>query len=180
MKKLLLPVICLLLFAGSALGQNFEVNKYFTKYENDERFTVVYVSPKMFEMVAKVASDKYGDELTDLVSELKGLWVLTTEETPATFYKEAMASIDTKDYEMLMSVRDEDENVRFWTKGTDDLIKELLLIVGGEDEFVMVSFLGNLDLNKIAKIASKMDIEGLEHLEKLKEEHGHDHDEDDH
>jgi len=52
------------------------------------------------------------------------------------------------------------------TKG-DDVIEELLLLVGGADEFVLVSFVGNINLNDLAKIAGQLDIDGVKHLEKL-------------
>ena len=49
------------------------------------------------------------------------------------------------------------------------MINELLLLVGGKDEFVMVSFIGNIDLNKISKLAKVLDVEGAEHLDKLED-----------
>ena len=67
-----------------------------------------------------------------------------------------------------MTVRDKESNVRFVTKESNGLISELLLLVGGKDEFVMMSFVGNIDLNKIAKLAKKLDIDGAEHLDKVK------------
>jgi hypothetical protein len=37
-----------------------------------------------------------------------------------------------------------------------DKIAELLLLVGGDD-FVLLSFVGNLDLDKIVKLANEME-----------------------
>ena len=175
MKYLSIIIILLIGFANPINAQD-AITNYFDKYMEDERFTVVYISPKMFELFAKVVDDIDTDDpeskaVMDIAQNIKGLMVLTTDEEPKAFYKEAMTTINTKSYDLLMSVRDEGENVRFYTKdenGAD--ISELLLLVGSEDEFVMVSFVGEINLSEIAQLANSMDVKGMEHLDKLEEE----------
>jgi len=109
--------------------------------------------------------------IADVIKDLQSLRILTTEENSAEFYKEASKTIPTNSYEMLMSVRDKGENIRFFVKDDNaGMISELLLLVGGEDQFVLMSFLGKIDLKKIGKLAKTLDIDGAEHLEKLGEE----------
>jgi len=167
MNKLLsLLVICLM--AISAQAQNDVIDRFFQKYQDDEDFTMVYVSPKMFEMFAKVAGEELDKELGSLVKDLKGLKVLKTEKDAVAMYKTAMKKIPTNEYELLMTARDEGQNIKILTKTkNDDIIEELLLLVGGADEFVLVSFVGNINLNDLAKVASSLDIDGVKHLEKL-------------
>lgn len=149
-------------------GQVDAIEKYFNQYLDDERFTVVYISPKMFNMVAKMDIEDLDPEVKDVISDLKGLRILTTEINANDFYKEALQKINTKEYEVLMKVRDGDENVHFLIKDNGgDTIHELLLIVGGSSDFVLLSFVGNIDLNKISKLANSMDIKGVEHLDKI-------------
>jgi len=151
-------------------AQNDAIDRFFEQYQNDESFTMVYVSPKMFQLVAKVASEELDEDLNDVVKNLKGLKVLKTEVNALEVYKEANNKIDTKDYELLLTARDKGQNVNFYTKTSgNDVVEELLLLVGGENEFVLLSFVGTLDLAKIAKLAKKMDIDGAEHLGKLEE-----------
>ena len=133
---------------------------------DDEQFTVVYNSPKMFSMISKITPEDMDPEVKDVIKNLKGLRILTTETNTAAFYKEAKAKIDTKEYEVLMTIRDDGTNVEFLVKDSGDIINELLLLVGGDD-FVLMSFVGDIDLNKIAKLANTLDIEGMEHLENL-------------
>jgi len=70
---------------------------------------------------------------------------------------------------MLMKVRDGEENIKFLLRENEDskVIEELLLLVGGEDNFVMVSLVGIIDLSKIGKLSNAVDMEGLEYLDKL-------------
>ena len=161
-----------MLFSMTAMAQNDAISTYFDQYVDDENFTVVYVSGKMFSMLSKVEVDELKDEeaqvIMDVAKDIKGLRVLVTEETPRAYYKTARKLINTNDgYEVLLTVRDEGTNVNFWIKETANVIEELFLLVGGEDEFVMVSFLGKLDLNKIAQLANTIDMKGAEHLEKI-------------
>lgn len=169
MKKFSLILVIVLGFAGLSFGQD-AIAKYFEKYMDNEDFTMVYISPKMFQMVAKVTPEDMDPEVKDVINNLKGLRILTTEHNSGTFYKEAKSMINTKEYEILMTVRDEGQNVEFLVKDTGDVINELLLLVGGgDDEFVLMSFVGNIDLNKIAKLANNIDIDGMEHLKNLED-----------
>lgn len=164
--------ILTVLLAGyiAAVGQSDAISKYFDKYMDDENFTMVYVSPKMFNLVAKLDIDDIDEETKELIKSIKGLRILTTDINPQTYYDEAVASFNISEYEKLMEVRDEAERVHFLVRsGAEEKIEELLLLVGGGSEFVMLSFIGNIDLNKISKLANSMDIQGAEHLDKLEQ-----------
>lgn len=160
-----------MLISSASFAQNDAIDKFFEDYQDNELFTMVYVSPKMFGMISKVAGDEFDGEIADVVKDIKGLKILTTKDTSKDYYKEANRRIDTKGYEVLLTARDKGQKVRFLTKTSGDIVKELLLLVGGgEQEFVLMSFVGNLDLAKIAKLAKKLNIDGVEHLEKLGQE----------
>ncbi len=161
-------LIVVLFLAVSANAQVDAIDRFFETYQDDDNFTMVYVSPKMFKMFAKVAGDELDAELQSLVKDLKGLKVLRTDKDPTSVYKSALDKLPTDEYELLMTTRDEGQNVKILTKTkSDDVIEELLLLVGGNDEFILVSFIGNINLNDLAKIASSLDIDGVKHLEKL-------------
>jgi len=179
--KSIFKIVLALLFLGIAVfskAQNDAISKYFEQYVEDERFTVVYISPKMFDLITKLDLENMEDlqdepearAALQMVEDLDGLRVLTTDETPDKFFKEAQQKIPTSDYDLLMTVRDEGENVRIFTKDDGgNIIKELLLMVGGKDEFVMLSLIGEIDLKKVSKLAKVMDVKGAKHLEKVKD-----------
>ena len=152
-------------------AQTDAITRYFDKYLEDENFTVVYITPKMFQMIAKLdLKDKDAQDVKDVLKDLKGLRILQTQINARQHYKEVMTQFNAAEYELLMTVRDKDENVRFWTKETGGNISELLMLVGNAKEFTLISFIGNIDLNKISKLANKTKIDGLEHLKNLKKE----------
>jgi len=165
-------IFLLLLFIGAGISMNAQgdaITKYFEKYQDDDRFTVISISPKMFQLIANFSEEDVDDEVLEMVKELRGLKILTTDVNPKEFYKEAVAKINTKEYEELMTIRDGDQNVQFLVKDQEskNIVNELLLLVGGDDDFVLMSFAGKIHLDKIAKLAKNMNIDGAEHLEKL-------------
>jgi len=67
-----------------------------------------------------------------------------------------------------MTARDEGQNIKILTKTKgEDVIEELLLLVGGAEEFILVSFVGNINLSDLSKVASSLNLDGVKHLEKL-------------
>lgn len=162
-----------LLAALSTYAQNDAISKFFNQYAEDERFTVVYISPKMFQMVAKIeTNDPDWNKFRDVVKDLGGLRVLTADSIGdgVAMYTEAMNRVPKKEYEELLTVRDGQEHVRFMIKESNNIISELLLLVGAPTEFTMLSFTGKIDLDKISSLAKTMDIDGINQLDKLKKD----------
>jgi len=171
MKSLILSFFVIIASSLSVLGQEDAIMKYFSKYVDDERFSAVYISPKMFNMVAKIEIEDMEPEVQEVIRSMKGLRILHTEQNALQFYNEALKSISTKEYEVLLTARDNGENVRFMVKDNGDIVEELLMIVGGEKNFALLSFLGNIDLKKIGKLAKALNIDNLQYLDKLQEKH---------
>lgn len=172
MKK---TIFLLPLFLSAAIfnlsAQNDAITRFFEKYYEDERFTVVYVSPKMFQIVSKIETDdEEWNSVREIVKDITGLRVLASDSLVdgVAFYKDALSKVPTSEYEELLTVRDGKEHVRIWIKDSEDIIEELLLLVGSPDEFVMLSFTGKIDLDKISELSKTLDVEGAEHLEKVK------------
>lgn len=160
-------LFALLIGSLSIFAQNLAVDKFISKYEDNDDFTSVFVSPKMFDMVSKVAGDEVDADISDILKDIKGLKILNTKINPGTIYKEAASSLGLENYELLMKVREEDQNVKIFTKEASGIVNELILLVGGDDEFSLISFVGNIDLEKVGKLAGKLDIKGAEHLKNL-------------
>lgn len=150
-------------------AQQDAITRLFGKYIDDSRFTAVYISPKVFDMISTVNKEKQAKdkELAEMLNDLRGIRILTTEVTPKTFYQEAIKSLETNKFDLLMQVRDKSENVRFFVKDSGPVVNELILLVGGDSNFTVMSFTGKIDLKKISKLSESINVEGAEHLEKL-------------
>jgi hypothetical protein len=174
MKKLMMGAVVMVL-SIAANGQGDAIAKFFTKYQDDETFTQVKVSQKMFGLFTNMDVEKPDDkEVLDAISKIQGLRVLAKHETrdSRTLYKEALSVIPTNTYEELMSVRDKDKDMKFFIREiSSGKIGELVMVMGGNDEFMLLTLFGEIDLKKISHIGRKMNIEGLQNLEKIKDNH---------
>jgi hypothetical protein len=68
-----------------------------------------------------------------------------------------------------MSIRDTDKDMKFFIKEAGGKISELVMVAGGNEDFMVLSLFGEIDLKQVSKIGKKMDVDGLENLEKLKD-----------
>lgn len=162
----------MMMMSAAAFAQGDAITKFFAKYQDDETFSQVTISSKMFSLLTDMEVDKPEDqEIIDAISKLKGLRILGKDDARdgRALYKEALALLPTKDYEELMSVRDEDKDMKFFIRSgtTPGKIAELVMVMGGNDDFMVLSLFGEIDLKKIGKIGSKMDIHGLDQLHRL-------------
>jgi hypothetical protein len=168
MKKIIVAVGMLMAVNG-AFAQD-AISKFFSKYQSDDSFSQVTVSSKMFGLFTNLEADTPEDkEVLDAISKLKGLRILAKEDArnARNLYKEAFTLIPTKEYEELMSVRDKDKDMKFLIKESGGKISELLMIAGGNDDFMILSLYGEIDLKQVSRIGKKMDVKGLENLDKL-------------
>jgi len=171
MKSFILSLFIIIASALSSFAQEDAIMKYFSKYVDDERFSVVYIGPKMFGMVAKIDIEDMEPEVQEVIRSMKGLRILHTEQNALQYYNEALKAINTNEYELLLTARENGENVRFMVKDKGDIVEELLMLVGGEKNFALLSFLGNIDLKKVGKLAKALNIDNLQYLDKLDEKH---------
>jgi hypothetical protein len=61
-------MLSLVLVGKAGFAQDDAIGKYFGKYIDDERFTVVSISPKMFQLMSKINWDTASPELKQTVS----------------------------------------------------------------------------------------------------------------
>ena len=172
MKKIVLTMF-ILSVVGYAFGQGAVVSKYFDKYENDETFTKVSLSSKMFSLFTEMEGNTEDEEeFLDVIGKLKGMKVVASEKVanPEELYNNAISDVAKAGYEELMTVKDAEENVKISIKEKDGIIEELILVAGGKEKFAMVSLYGIIDLKQVSKLASMMRMNELKYFKNLDED----------
>lgn len=173
MKKIVILVF-LMALPLVTFGQNI-----FEKYADSEDVAYVSIKPRMFRMLASIDIDTDDQDAKDF---LKMVNSITSFKTIAT--SNAKISSDIKKWvgkrsnnlEELMEVKEGGTKMMFYVKSgrSESNVKELLMYITGLEEkvkvketeinTVVVSLTGDIDLNQISKLTSKMDIPGGEHL----------------
>ncbi|ELR73559.1 hypothetical protein C900_02644 [Fulvivirga imtechensis AK7] len=168
MKKVIILIVGVMITVQ--LNAQDAISKFFNKYESDTDFTHVSITSRMFGLFTNMEMQTQEDqEIMDAISKLKGLKILAKNNTTKgkELYKEAFTLIPKTEYDELMSVRDEDRDMKFMIKEKNGKISELLMVMGGDKEFFILSLFGEIDLKQISKISRAMDIDGLDKLQKL-------------
>lgn len=183
--KIIVFVMAIMLMPLTGMAQS----DIFEKYSDDSNVTYVSIKPKMFQMIAKMGinvDDPEAKAFMDMVNSITSFKTIVTDKSEISADISKWVKSRSSSLEELMEVRDDGTNVNFYVKeGKDsDHVKELLIFVNGIDkkmdekieingkerkiETVVVSMTGDIDLNEISKLTSKMNIPGGEHLDKKK------------
>lgn len=164
-KIIFIPVFILLCFVGKAQDNINAIDEYFQEYVEDELFSVVYISPRLFQLVGKIGSeeldlnDKEADAFIDMASDLRGLRILSTSTKPQSYFNEFRSKVDTRVYETLVTIREKNGGRLefFLRENAAGDIEELLFFSVGEESFTLMSFVGPLNLDKIIRLAEEID-----------------------
>jgi len=154
-----------------AMGQNSAVDRVFDKYSGKEGYTTVYISSFMFNMLNSLETDdpEY-NEFKKATAGIKSIKILTQEGgNSEAFGAELLEMLPRSEYQEMMVVKDQDEDVLFLAREVDGKITEFLLIVSGGGEDALIAIQGDIDLESISKIASGLDMPGLENLEDMED-----------
>ncbi len=173
MKKVLIALLLTTPFISMAQDA---VTQIFEKYKGKDEFTTVYVTQKMFSLLADIDVDDPDDQaVLDIIADLTGIKILAYEDSTSSsksrvLYTEIEKSLPLSTYEELLIVNDKDEDVKILIKESGDKIIELLILTGSKTEFALISLTGLIDLKQIAKLSETMDIDGMDKLELLNEQ----------
>jgi len=151
----------------------------FDAFEDENDVTSVVVTKNMFKLLSKMdlnSSDPEAQEYLELVNNLDNIKVYTTENAEVAARMDAAVKkylASSKGLSELMRVKDDGKNIKFYSKeGSDENhVKELLMHftgnLDGEDRTVIMSITGNIDLKKISKLTSDLNIPGSHELKNV-------------
>ncbi|MBN1117562.1 MAG: DUF4252 domain-containing protein [Bacteroidales bacterium] len=162
-----------LFIAITIKAQSPAVNSIIDKYAGQDGYTYVYISQNMFQLAATLTA-KEDPEVSNFVGTIKQMVVLTKSFDSLTgktseFVNEVEQAINKDDYKSLLVVKDGGDDVDILAKEVNGKIEELLLTVKSDDEDVVLILSGQIDLNKVAKLSEKIEIDGMEHLKLVAE-----------
>lgn len=174
-QKVFIISVCLL-STFNLFSQHDQLLQFFDKFESQEGFTSVYITPKMFELFSDLdIEDEDFNDTKEAIEMLKGVRILVLDSVgslnynPVKLYDEVANVAENINYEELMVVKDGETNVKFLIIEQAKVIEELLLLISAENNFVFISLMGNIDLKKISALSKSMDVDGLDYLEELED-----------
>ena len=128
-------------------SENPEVSSAYNKYRLKDGVVTVSVPGWVVHLAAKFGDlDKPERELLESIDRVKVIAVDDPDlNREIDLHQEFYARIsENGNYEELMAVRDDDENVTIFGVMEDDVIKEMLILVGGNDDNALVYIKGHI------------------------------------
>ena len=162
MKKILLLVLCLLPWLAEA--QTEVIEQFYEKYRQDDRFSRVYISPKLMQMAGGFLSsnaeekDEDAENLMELITKIKGIRILSAEKIGGlALFNEAMGD-----------VRDKESSLKFMVREEGGRIKELLMVSGSTSEFTFMSMQGDFTYQDLNMLSENTSLPGMEEYGRAK------------
>jgi hypothetical protein len=148
----------LLLF--SSCEYNPGVSEAFTKYRFKDGVTTITIPGWVINLAANFGDIEKSER--ELLQSIDKVRVLVVEDDDLNarinLHREFSTKINRKnDYEELMTVRDKNEDITIFGKMDEFVIKEMVILVGGEDN-AMIYVRGEIDPKILQKQINKNDI----------------------
>lgn len=166
MKKIVLSILAIV-FVTSTFAQ-----KAFDKYLDSDNVGTLTINKSMLGIVASMSANEKSKEardFVDLAENINEIKIYISENRAASVdMKQTVKSyLKKSSMEELMRVRDEDAQVDFYVKSTnnDNVVSQLFMFVTGIDnksdstpETVLVTMNGKIELDKIGALVNKMQL----------------------
>lgn len=155
------------MLVGTMSAQDL-VADFLKKFEKETEFSIVNISPKMFELISAMAEDEDNEEEVSILKKLTGLKVISAEKNAEKYYKEASRMLVSSDHEELMSVVDGTDNVQMFIKEKKKgVISSLIITIQEPTEFTMIGITGEIDLKQLSTISKTFNIEKLDKVDSM-------------
>jgi len=170
MKNLIL-FFCLCLSANVITAQNI-IDDKFNHLKNLDNATEINLSAKLFSFAANFtdSGEKEMDEMAEFASTITGfkLIALQDHKNCALEYKSGLNYIG-EDFDELVKIRSKDGNFSLYIDETNNIVHELVGIGTDNNEFIVFSLTGAMDLKKVGEFASEINMDGFDKMESIKD-----------
>ncbi|MCP4550668.1 MAG: DUF4252 domain-containing protein [Bacteroidetes bacterium] len=171
--KFKLFALALIVFPLILNAQNSSIDNLFDKYSGEDGFTSINISKSMFAFFAKLEGIQDDDfnEMQEVIDNLNGLKIISCDSHDSQLLEEFRKGVNRtlrdEDFEELMVMKEHTQEVKFMIRNKGDDIIELLLVASEDEEVVVISFFGLIDLQAISKLSQSVKIDGMDHLQGL-------------
>ena len=169
MKRIVITLIGILL-SGYMLGQNI-IDKHFSIYKAQDNFTKVHISSKAFELTAHLEfedEDKEFEDFRQFLTTVSSFDLIAGREVESSDkkYQAALKKVQAT-HEELMTIDDKEGDCTFFIDESNGIVKELVMVGAKQDNLVIFSLTGNMDLAQLSKMSKFMNQDGENGLERL-------------
>ncbi len=134
--KRLLTLVFLAVLSVTAFSQR-SVDKIFEQYSESDGYVTITLKGNLLNLFECDDDDNESGLNNANITEIRILTQEDDSKDALNFIKMAARDIDNKDYEEYLSVRKSAQDIRMLIRQDGKFISEMLLIGGGEDNFII-------------------------------------------
>jgi hypothetical protein len=165
MRNLLLYCLIALL-PGIASAQSSYIKHFYNKYKSEAEVTNINMGSFLIRMVGTFSDDEDAKKILKKVSHLRMLMMEDDNLVSPEAYTSLIRGIRSDDFEELIQIRDKGQRIDFFLReDEEDTITDILMILRGDDEFLLLSLEGALQFSDLNNIS--IDIEGGNYFSRL-------------
>ena len=164
--KNILIAIAMLAIPMSGFCQNESIEQFYNKYIENENVTDINLKGWVLSLASLIADEKTGEEVLEKITQLRIMVADEKNIVSKSDLKKLMKDVRKNSFEDLMTVRDGNDRINFMVREKEDgTITNVLVIVNGDKEFILLSLEGALDFEDLKKL--QFDVEGGDVFTKL-------------
>lgn len=156
MKNLIL-VLTMLALPFLAASQTECIENFYDKYVDNEKISDLSLNGWILSLASKM-SDEEGTEILEKITKLRIMIAEEKNIVTKPDIKKLMRDVRKNEFEDLMTIRDEGSRVNFMIREEGDNITNVLVIIHGDDDFILLSLEGNLNFDDLKEL--NFDVEG--------------------
>ncbi len=167
MRKILF-IATLLCVASLGFAQPKAIKSFYDKYKNLEGVEDIKLQGWLIKLAAGFADED--PEAKRLLKKITQLRILTMDHgnlVSQQEYNQLVKTIKQENFEDLFMVKDEGKNIQFLIREKGETITDVLLLISGDKEFVLLSLEGLLKFSDLNDL--NIEVEGSDHFKKLPE-----------
>lgn len=146
-------------------GQSKYITRFYDHYKSQEEVTNINLRGFVLNLVGTFADDDHAREVLKKVSHLRLLMMEDANLVSPGEYTALIRGIKSDHFEELLVLREGQQRIEFFLREDGDTITDVLMLLNGEDEFILLSLEGAFNFSDLNDL--KIDIDGGEHFSKL-------------
>lgn len=155
--KNLLALPFFLFFTWHVQAQTSKLNAFREKYKQNEDAKVVTVKGNLFQLIGEMASnieDEEGEVLQRLAENINGIEMLSIPLYKSGLMPDEISGLRNdlarNNFEEFITLRDGETKVNVLAQGKTEEVKNMVVLMEEEDEFVLMHVKGTISMKDVA------------------------------
>jgi hypothetical protein len=166
--KNIIAFIALTVFPCLLFSQTKAINKFYNKYKKLENVTDIKLQGWVLKLASNFADEEEAEQMLKKITHLRVLVMEDGNLVSKQEYRQLKNDVKKNSFEELFKIKEGLTEIEFMIREDKESITDVLVLVNGDDEFVLLSLEGKLKFSDLNNL--NLEIEGADHFKKIPED----------